>query len=78
MKFKKVACYRYPILKLIFSLLCRVSLRKHYIIKATWSVKNRVQKFVVDYKKKYSKNKVEKLAIWQHFLISGKHRHTLF
>ena len=30
--------YRYPILKLIFSLFYGVTLRKHYIIKATWSV----------------------------------------
>ena len=30
---KKVSCYRY-----IFSLYCGVTLRKHYIIKATWSV----------------------------------------
>ena len=29
--------YRYPILKLIVSLFCGVSLRKHYIIKTTWS-----------------------------------------
>ena len=35
---KKGAGYRYPILKLIFSLLCLGTLRKHYIIKATWSV----------------------------------------
>ena len=38
MKFKKVALYRYSLLKLIFSLFCGVSLRKHYIIKARWSV----------------------------------------
>ena len=35
---QKYAGYRYPILKLIFSLFCGVSLRKYYIIKATWSV----------------------------------------
>ena len=30
------------------------------------------------YKNKLSKYKVEKVAIWQYFLKSGKHRHTLF
>ena len=32
-----------------------------------------LKKFVFGYKTKYSKNEVEKFAIWQHFLISGKH-----
>ena len=36
--FQKSAEDRYPILKLIFSLFCGLTLRKHYIIKATWSV----------------------------------------
>ena len=35
---KKVAWYRYPILELIFSLICGVTLRKHCIINATWSL----------------------------------------
>ena len=36
---KKVPWYRYTILKLIFSLLCGVTLKMHYFIKAIWSVK---------------------------------------
>ena len=76
---KKVACYRYPILKLIFSLFYRVTLRKHYIIKAIWSViqKNCIQysafsikKTLFCYKKKALKNEHQTLAIWR----SGKHR----
>ena len=34
--------------------------------------------FFFDYKNKRSKYEVEKVSIWQHFLISGKHRHTFF
>ena len=37
MKLKKITWYLYPILNLIFSLFCGVTLRKHYIIKATLS-----------------------------------------
>ena len=33
--YKKVAWYYYPTLNVIFSLLCGVTLRKHYLIKAT-------------------------------------------
>ena len=32
------------------------------------------KKFVFDYKNKCSKYEVEKLAIWRHFVISGKPR----
>ena len=35
---KNVAWYRYTLYNLIFSLFCTVTLRKHYIIKATLSV----------------------------------------
>ena len=34
--------------------------------------------FFFYYKNKCSKYEDEKVAVWQHFLISGKHRHTLF
>ena len=36
--YKKGAVYRFPILKLIFSLFCGLTLRKHCIIKSTWAV----------------------------------------
>ena len=72
MKFNKVAWYRFPILKLIFSLLCEATLIKQYIIKATWSgIK---KKFVFSVKqffwiiKKGSKNDVKKLVSCQHLL----------
>ena len=39
--------YSYPILMLIFSLFCGVTLRKHYIIKATWSVIEKKNAFSV-------------------------------
>ena len=35
---KNVPWYRHPIFKLIFALFCEVTLRKPYIIKATWLV----------------------------------------
>ena len=76
MKFKKVSWYRYPIENLIFSLFYLVSLRKHYIIKATLSVFTD-KKFFFGYKNKCSKYEDEKVAIWQQFLKSGKHRYTL-
>ena len=34
--------------------------------------------FFFGYKNKQSKYDVEEVAIWQHFFISGKHRHNLF
>ena len=86
MKFKNVACYRYTLYNLIFSLFCKVTLRKHYIIKTTLSViqkiciqwNNNLKKFFFCFKNKRSKFEVEKVAIWQYFSISSKHRHTLF
>ena len=36
-----------------------------------------VKQFSSGYENNRSKYDVEKLAIWQHSLISGKHRHTL-
>ena len=55
---------RYPILNLIFSLFCGVTLKKHYIT----VLKN----VVFGYKNQRSNIEVEKVKIWQQFLISGK------
>ena len=76
--YKKVAWYFYPILKLIFSLFCGVSLKNITLLylhgqeykKIAFSVK----KLIFNYKIKCSKNEVEKLPIWRHFLTCGKHR----
>ena len=58
----------YTIWKFIFSLFCGVTLRKHYIITCI------VKRKFFGYKNKCSKNEIEKFAVWQHFLISGKHK----
>ena len=74
---------RWNLKNLIFLLFCGVTLRKHYIIKATLSV---IKNFafsinfflVIKTSTQNMTTSTQKLAIWQHFLISGKHRRTLF
>ena len=47
-------------------------------IKNLHSVLKHVKNVFFSYKNKRSKYEVEIVAIWQHFLISGKHRYTRF
>ena len=71
MKFKNVAWYRCSLQNLIFSLFYRVTLRKHFIIKACIQCQNNFKTiFFFCYKNKCSKFEFEKVAIWQAILLN--------
>ena len=68
MKFKTSCLVSLYNLRFNFSLFCEGTLRKHYIIKVTWSAIQKKIAFNVrthcsGYKNKRSKDKVEKVAI---------------
>ena len=53
-------------------------LKKNFNLKKNFKFKNFNLKIFFGYKNKRLKYEVEKVATWQHFLISDNYRHTLF
>ena len=87
MKFKKSCLVLLSNLEFNFFIVLWSNLKKtlHYESYMVSNIKNLhsvlekfKKKFFFGYENKLSKYEVEKVAIWQYFSISGKHRHTLF
>ena len=82
MKFKKSRLVSLSNLELKFFIVLWSNLKEtlHYSSYMVSNIKHlhSVLNNFFSYKSKRSKYEVEKVAIWQHLLISGKHRHTPF
>ena len=74
MKFKKNRTSNYTLSNLEFNFFIDLWMN----LKETISVRTGLKKYFFGCKNKRSKYGVEKVSIWQHFLLNGKHKHTLF